>query len=36
VLQAAQSGADCPLVKPFDAAKLRVKIAQVAVARERA
>ena len=36
VLQATQSGADCLLVKPFDAGTLRAKIAQVGAVRERA
>jgi two-component system chemotaxis response regulator CheY len=36
VLQATQSGADCLLVKPFDADTLRQKIGQVAAQRERA
>jgi len=36
VLQATQSGADCLLVKPFDAATLKAKLSQAAAVRERA
>jgi two-component system chemotaxis response regulator CheY len=35
VLEAMQAGADCLIPKPFDAATLRAKIAQIGGARER-